>query len=617
VISAGLDHDTVWARLSPERTRRAFALLILSTLYFGYVFRVPTGEWRRTGLGDWIDPYFINSLLEAWRFSLTHLRSPISPPVFFPVPGTLGYSHSLVLYAPFYIVARLWLPPFTAYTITLFAIIEIGTLSLYVVFRKFAKLTFVESLIFVAAFATSANVISGSTGVWSQRASVFLVPPILLLGLWSACCWRGRQRWIGLACTGALAVSLLTHDIYTGLLTALIASLLLAGARVILRWPRLGIRVTLWRRRPGPVSTARRRAIWAGVAVIGTALVWAWTHEYNSLLGIRFDIHHRHPGRALAIAVIAAVAVELLRGGARDRVAVVDSKAASDAAAAAAGALAGLVVFVSMYAGAYAEHHRFPAAELLDHLTPVTLVPFDAGRSLVMVFVLGAAAWLPWFHVPGRIRLFSLWFLLVTIIALAIPVRIGDFAVWRFLSDAPGFSAIRDPRRIQYPFELAAALGMGLLVAELPRSSAIRWSVALFVLIVVAAKWNRERFDYERPFDVFQRFVEAPIAIDPSCRSFFIRRAESVSYESRSPNLWALYANDAAFIAMKYAIPTLNGYSAWTPPDWHLFNPSDADYDPGVAQWIALNRLDHVCALDIDRRIMTPYSAAASPGLPR
>src|SRR4029077_3948141 len=88
-------------------------------------------------------------------------------------------------------------------------------------------------------------------GVW-----FFFFPPILLLGLWSACCWRGRQRWIGLACTGALAVSLLTHDIYTGLLTALIASLLLAGARVILRWPRLGIRVTLWRRRPGPVSTA-------------------------------------------------------------------------------------------------------------------------------------------------------------------------------------------------------------------------------------------------------------------------------------------------------------------------------------------------------------------------
>jgi hypothetical protein len=94
-------------------------------------------------------------------------------------------------------------------------------------------------------------------------------------------------------------------------------------------------------------------------------------------------------------------------------------------------------------------------------------------------------------------------------------------------------------------------------------------------------------------------------------------RARSPAYTARSPNLWALYANDAAFIAAKYAIPTLNGYSAWTPPDWHLFNPADADYAPAVAQWVARNRLDHVCVLDIDRRTMTPYSPAASGASPR
>ena len=43
---------------------RGAALLALSAIYLGYVFRLPTGEWRRMGLGDWIDPYFINSLLD-------------------------------------------------------------------------------------------------------------------------------------------------------------------------------------------------------------------------------------------------------------------------------------------------------------------------------------------------------------------------------------------------------------------------------------------------------------------------------------------------------------------------------------------------------------------------
>ena len=108
-------------------------MLVLAATYLAYVFRLPSGIWLRMGLGDWIDPYFINSLLEQWRFSLTHFHSPASPPVFFPERGTLGYSHSLVFYAPIYSLARIWLHPFTAYTVTLLVVIAFGTLCLYVV----------------------------------------------------------------------------------------------------------------------------------------------------------------------------------------------------------------------------------------------------------------------------------------------------------------------------------------------------------------------------------------------------------------------------------------------------------------------------------------------------
>ena len=583
-------------------------MLVLSIAYFAYVFRIQSGEWLRMGLGDWIDPYFINSVLEDWRYSVGHFSSPASPPVFFPVRGTLGYSHSLVLYAPLYVIARMWLHPFTAHTLTLFVTIELGTLCLYVIFRRFVRLGFAESLVFTAVFAASGSIVNGWTGVWSQRASIFLVPPILLLGLRSADLPRGGRRSFGLACSGLLAVSLLTQDLYTGLLTALVAALLLAGARLILHWPRVGVRITLSRHPPVPVSTSRRRAMWASLAVSGVALVWAWVHAFNSLLGIRFDVHHRHPGRALVVAVAAAIAFELVRGGTHDRIRISDPTAVSDLAALSAGAMAGLVVFMWMYAGAYSQHPGFPTGELLEHLTPLTLVPFDTGRSLFMVFVLAAVAWVPWLRLPWRARLCSLWFVMMTLVIIAIPVRMGGIAVWKSVSDTlPGFAAIRDPRRIQYSFELAAALAIGLFVAQLPRASWSRRAVVAFVLIVVIVKWNTETFGYERPRAVFRRYVEAPIAIDPSCRSFFVRRAASAAYTSRSPNAWALYANDAAFIAARYSLPTLNGYSAWTPPDWHLFNPEAPDYLDAVAQWIALNRLEHVCALDIERRTMTPF----------
>jgi hypothetical protein len=608
-----LSRDPVRPKLALTTLARGAALLALSTIYLGYVFRLPTGEWRRMGLGDWIDPYFINSLLEQWLYSVTHLTSPVSPPVFFPVRGTLGYSHSLVLYAPFYVVARLWLNPFVAYTITLIAIIAIGTACLYVVCRTFIGLTFGESLVFVAVFATSENVINGATGVWSQRASVFLIPPILLLGLWSTRCAHRRPRWLGLAATGALGASLFTHDIYTGLLTVIVTAPLLLGARLLLSWPRLGIRITWWRRRALPMTVARRLVAAGALGATVLSLAIAWQHQYG-------DVRHRHPDRALAVAAIAVVLFELARGGARDRVAIVDRSAVFDAVATGAGVLAGSVLFLWLYSAAFWQHQGFPAQELLEHLrslepdrwrqvltSPTMLVPYDSGRTVVMVFVLGAAAWLPWLGVPRRIRLSALWFMLVTVIWLAVPVRIGRIAVWSYVFETfPGFSAIRDPRRVQYPFELAAALGIGLFAAQLPRASVQRRSVVLFVLIVMLAKWNWERFDYERSIDLFRQFVEAPIAVDPSCRSFFIKRAESATYLSRS-NGWQMYANDAAFIATRTSVPTLNGYSAWTPPDWHLFNPQDSDYLPGVAQWVSRNQLHHVCELDIERRSMTPY----------
>ena len=572
---------------------------------------MPSGDWSRKGLGDWIDPYFINSLLEQWWYSLTHLQSPASPPVFFPARGTLGYSHSLVLYAPLYTLARVWLHPFTAYTATLFAIVEIGTLSLYVVFRRFVRLGVAESVLFTAMFATSANVINGGTGVWSQRASIFLVPPMLLLGLAAARWPRGPSRSAGLACTGLLAASLLTHDVYTGLLSVTIAALLIIGSHCVLRWPRIGVRLTLWRVGP-PAITGRRRALAvAALVVAALSLAIAAQHQFG-------NVRHRHPGRALAVAAAAAIAFELIRGGARDRIAVADPSAALDTAAISLGALGGLGVFVWMYAAAFSQHPGFSTPELLEHLSTGTLLPFDSGRSCAIVFVLAVAAWVPWLPVSREVRLSAAWFAGVTAVALVIPVRIGGFAPWTYVAESvPGFAAIRDPRRIQYPFELAAALAAGLFTAQLPRASAQRRMVALFVLAVLAVNWNRERFDYERPLDAFRTFVEAPISIDGACRSFFMTRARSPAYTARSPNLWALYANDAAFIAAKYAIPTLNGYSAWTPPDWHLFNPADADYAPAVAQWVARNRLDHVCVLDIDRRTMTPYSPAASGASPR
>ena len=72
---------------------RASIAVALSLGYFLHVFRFPGSNAPHAGLGDWIDPYFINYLLEHWRHSLLSFSDPTSPPMYFPERGTLGYSH--------------------------------------------------------------------------------------------------------------------------------------------------------------------------------------------------------------------------------------------------------------------------------------------------------------------------------------------------------------------------------------------------------------------------------------------------------------------------------------------------------------------------------------------
>ena len=113
-------------------------------------------------------------------------------------------------------------------------------------------------------------------------------------------------------------------------------------------------------------------------------------------------------------------------------------------------------------------------------------------------------------------------------------------------------------------------------------------------------------FTYGRPTAVFDRWVKAPIAIDPSCRSFLMLPA-SAEYESRYGHRASLYGVDAAFIALQQSLPTLNGYSAWLPAGWDLCNPPHPDYGNAVTRWITEHQMSGVCILDLDARTMTPY----------
>ena len=186
------------------------------------------------------------------------------------------------------------------------------------------------------------------------------------------------------------------------------------------------------------------------------------------------------------------------------------------------------------------------------------------------------------------------------------PLRFGTFSPWISLFErTPGFGAIRDPKRIIYLYELLIVFAVSWMMRRGRPAFGIAITIAACILIVT--RWNPEAFEYHRRMEVFNEWVDAPIAIDSSCRSFFIRGASDV-YMTRSSHLYALYGVDATFIALKTGVPSLNGYSAWVPNGWKIAHPQDPRYPGNVDEWIRRNRLTNVCALDIDLRTMQPYT---------
>jgi hypothetical protein len=593
------------------RLARASIVVAVSALYFACVFRLPDDTLLRSGLGDWVDPYFINFLLEHWHHSIWSLADATSPPMYFPVRGTLGYSHGLILYVPFYMAVRPFLHPFQAYNLTLFLVLETGALCLYLIFRKFVGLGFVESLLLSAFFFSSPNVINGGTGVWSQRASVFLIPPVLLAALVSAGMARGRLR-LALGGLAGLALSLLfSQDFYTAGFVVLVSTLFLAGALPIAGAPLADD----GRLPPSPSPW------WLIVA--GLSLMWALAvqlHPISKAAIGPLTFSATNPTRALFAAILTCGWFVYRRSGLTGRFISWWKRDRPYIQALGMGAFIGCLVFLRIYLGAYREHPALPGDQLINALTTLDVSRFDFGRALgtydslrpfTLVLVVAILASVPWFQVEKKTRLQCLWFLFVSLIVLAIPLSVNNLSIWTlFFAKLPGFSLIRDPRRVIEFYELAATLLAALFLARLPRRSPLRISFVVVVFLLLATNWNRNEFDFDRPTSVYARWVEAPIDIDASCKSFFVKRA-SDAYMSRSFHKWSLYAVDSMFIALNASIPTLNGYSAWWPDGWGLANPQEPGYTEAAARWIEGHHLRDVCELDIEARTMRPYAPAS------
>ena len=572
---------------------RASVVLAATLGYLAIAFRL-SGPFWTSGLGDWYDPYFINYLLEHWYLCAIRLADPISPPMFYPAEGTLGYSHGLVLYAPFYAAVRWFLHPFQAYNTSLFLVMASGVVCLYVIFRKFLRLRFLESLALSLFFLASPNVMNGPIGVWAQRASVFLVPAIVLASLASYSMRPGRRRILSAAGAGLLSTLLYVQDFYTAQFVFLFAGLAGVVWLALVRPDIDAPFVELWRAERS--IAARRVTAILAVAAIWTVLLLATGGGSIHVFGM--TVSSRDWSRPAVVVLAALTYLVWLRAPRQPWILPF-----------ATGAFAGGCAFLWIYLNAYREHHGFPAEVIAAKLIPFqgNLGGYDSSRSFAIVFALAAVAWIPRAGVNKRLRISALAALSVSLLVLAIPFRLGSLSVWMAMRMLlPGFASISDPVRIIYVYELAAVLWIGWFLSRLTPNSAVRLSAATLVVVLLVVQPNLIRLEFLRPRETYARWVEAPIRKDPSCRAFFIKNA-SPAYGERPNNPWTTFHLDAMWVALRYSIPTLNGYSAWNPPGYAIGFPHEPGYDKAVADWIGLHKIVGVCAFDVEARTLTPW----------
>jgi|GEM_PF-3058490 hypothetical protein len=525
-------------------SRWAAALFTVALLALGLVRShapaVLTGFAWATG--DEADSRLIVFLFESnWRALLAG-ASPLSPPMFYPQPGTLGYADAHILWTPIYGAGRLLgLDPLRAFSAVCIVLLAFGYATFYWLLRRAlgigAAATSVGAFMFAFANAMSLSLEHG------QMLGVMMLPSLLLL-LHHA--WRCQLRWPAVAAgllTGLLAA--------TSYMMAWFFLLFLGIGSLIglLLFPQLchgtgksqSLRLLAWYTTGLAVGLVPFALIYGQQILIGTKRAYAETNAYrphfSDLLNLGNFSNLLRPGNEHAVygPFLDAIGVPGPPGD-------------------------GLV------------------ERCFGSSPPVWILAIAGG---IVLWRRRDAT------VPEQALLLAA--------AAAIAVTLLEFRysrhVWPWLlvmKFVPGANAIRTPFRSEIvallPISALLALALDTVLRRRSATGPDRvLTVATFVVLGAAAmaesRWTVAPYRLSAERQV--RLLADSPAPPGGCTTF------ALAPRAGSDPPWQAHQNDALMLALHWHIPTIDGYSAWSPPYWELEDTGSPDYAAGMARWIA------------------------------
>jgi hypothetical protein len=522
-------------------------------------------------LGDDGDARFNGVILEHWFQVIRGGATWDSPSFYYPAKGVLGYSDGLILYAPIYATLRFaGADSYLALTQTVLLLPIIGYLSLFAFFRKVLALDAAGALLLSVAGILNTNFYLGFVVFYQVFTIVFVPAALLFVGLGLHACASGRRvRGALLACTGGVVMGLVAlTSFYTFWFSAAIA--VVAGVIFAIGGGAFLIATGAWR---------------VAIGTLANRIRPYWPAMISALLG-------------LVLSLIPSLMIYLPVAATRS----FDANAAWER----------LVVW------------RPPAIAGIDDLfnyVATGLLPMSYGGTSLLAMVVMTYLCFSTRH--GTARLLWAAGLGAVLVACLAKYRFGTLSLWSLLSMLPGGFAVRDPARIELNASLASVLALGAAIACLTKSGSnsaryARAGLYLVLLVVALDGWRRMSPARQAlPHREYFETVDFNFGQTGNCRAFFIGPGGAEAQFARHPNLYQLFNLDAAYIAYRSGVPTLNGYSAFTPPGWHLTEPSDRCYMTNVDSWIEAHKLNDVCVFSYGDRNFQRYSIGDAAFAPR
>jgi hypothetical protein len=150
----------------------------------------------------------------------------------------------------------------------------------------------------------------------------------------------------------------------------------------------------------------------------------------------------------------------------------------------------------------------------------------------------------------------------------------------------PGAVGMRAVGRVVLILLIPSALGLAALVQYLERKRRVAWSWIVALVCFFEQGITTETFDASANRSTITAIAHQ---VDPGRQAFYYHPAE--------PQPFYRYQLDAMWASLLTGVPTINGYSGYSPPGWEgfYFIDSDPEVDPEavLTEWVQSRGLEH------------------------